>query len=94
MADTHHFAHSEKMLSPTSLAAMLDISERHLSDVRREDSMFPRPVLLGTLPRWSPDVIRQWMVAQSSDTVDDSPSTPVKPVITATKPKRRAARVH
>ena len=40
---------------------MLDISERHLTDVRREVETFPPPVLLGTLPRWSPAVIRRWM---------------------------------
>lgn len=61
MTDNFGFAPTEKMLTPTTLAQMLEISDRHLSDVRREDQTFPVPVLLGTLPRWSPAVIRRWM---------------------------------
>lgn len=55
------FAPIQQMLSPTSLAAMLGISERHLADVRHEDPSFPAPVMLGTLPRWSPATILRWM---------------------------------
>jgi predicted DNA-binding transcriptional regulator AlpA len=61
MTDDYGFAPTEKMLTPTTLAEMLEISDRHLTDVRREDKTFPTPVLLGTLPRWSPAVIRRWM---------------------------------
>lgn len=52
---------TEKMLDPTTLAEMLRISGRHLTDVRREDTTFPTPKMLGTLPRWSPAAIRRWM---------------------------------
>lgn len=61
MTDTYGFAPTEKILTPTTLAEMLEISERHLTDLRREDETFPAPTMLGTLPRWSPTVIRRWM---------------------------------
>lgn len=61
MTDIYGYAPTEKMLDPTALAEMLRISERHLTDVRNEDPTFPGPKMLGTLPRWSPAVIRRWM---------------------------------
>jgi predicted DNA-binding transcriptional regulator AlpA len=61
MDTTNGYAPTEKMLDPTALAEMLRISDRHLTDVRKEDKTFPAPKLLGTLPRWSPAAIRRWM---------------------------------
>lgn len=70
MTDTYGFAPTEKMLTPTTLAEMLEISDRHLTDVRREDQTFPAPVLLGTLPRWSPAAIRRWMDGSTAPSCD------------------------
>ena len=70
------FTPTEKMLDPTSLAEMLRISERHLTDVRREDNAFPQPRMLGTLPRWNPAVIRRWMdqpITVASETAEAAP---------------------
>jgi predicted DNA-binding transcriptional regulator AlpA len=55
------YSQPEQMLDPPALADMLRISIRHLDNVRRDDTSFPRPRMLGTLPRWSPEVIRRWM---------------------------------
>jgi hypothetical protein len=33
----------QKMLSPRAVASMLDVSERHVTDVRRDDRTFPAP---------------------------------------------------
>lgn len=43
MTTTNGFVPTEKMLDPTTLAEMLRISDRHLTDVRREDATFPAP---------------------------------------------------
>lgn len=61
MTENPCFARTEKMLDPSSLAQMLRISERHLTDLRHEDPTFPAPRMLGSLPRWSPTTIRRWV---------------------------------
>lgn len=61
MTDTYGFAPTEKMLTPAACAEMLGISERHLTNLRKTDPTFPAPKMLGTLPRWSPSVIRRYM---------------------------------
>jgi predicted DNA-binding transcriptional regulator AlpA len=68
----------EKMLSPDGLAEVLNISRRHLDDLRREDLTFPRPLMLGRLPRWSPVVIRQWTQGSAAlpATSDEADITP------------------
>ena len=43
---------------PKHIAHYLDVSERHVRDIRREDETFPPPRMVGSKPRWSPDVIR------------------------------------
>lgn len=37
--------------APSEVAAQLQISRRHLDDVRREDPSFPPPTMLGRCPR-------------------------------------------
>jgi predicted DNA-binding transcriptional regulator AlpA len=67
--DTQYgYTPTEKMLDPTTLAEMLRISDRHLTDVRKEDKTFPAPKMLGTLPRWSPTVVRRWMDGDAGTT--------------------------
>ena len=61
MTNYDGFVPTERMLTPSTLAEMLNVSDRHLTDVRHEDGTFPAPVMLGTLPRWSPTAIRRWM---------------------------------
>ena len=99
MTDTYGFAPTEKMLTPTTLAEMLDISERHLTDVRREDETFPAPVMLGTLPRWSPAVIRRWMDRPTAPCCTCAEPAPAAPPAAATRTKavkkaKGAQRVH
>ncbi len=43
---------------PKQIAHYLDVSERHVRDVRREDETFP-PRMAGREPRWSRDVSRR-----------------------------------
>lgn len=90
MTDTYGFAPTEKMLAPTTLAEMLDISERHLADVRREDETFPSPKMLGTLPRWSPAVIRRWMEGTPAA---DSPAAPGSAARSSSKGKNKGKAV-
>ena len=93
------FAPTERMLTPATLAEMLGISERHLTDLRNEDPTFPQPVWLGKLPRWSPAVIRRWMDRPATDgctcvhgkATDTAPATPDKQ---GPKKGKRAQRVH
>jgi hypothetical protein len=46
---------------PKRIAHYLDASERHIRDIRREDETFAAPRMIGSKPRWSPDVIRRWV---------------------------------
>lgn len=81
----------EKMLSPDGLAEVLNISRRHLDDLRREDLTFPRPLMLGRLPRWSPVVIRQWTqgsAAAVAATPDEADITPPPAPRRGKKPPR------
>jgi hypothetical protein len=64
---------------PKHIAHYLDVSERHVRDIRREDETFPPPRMVGRKPRWSPDVIRRW-VADGS---------PTRPPAGPTRPKRK-----
>lgn len=96
MTDTHGFAPTEKMLTPTSLAEMLAISDRHLTNLRREDATFPAPVMLGKLPRWSPATIRRWMDPQTSactkcSAVEQEAETQMAPNLSASKSRKTRA---
>lgn len=99
MTDTHGYAPTEKMLDPTALAEMPRISERHLTDLRREDPTLPALKMLGTLPRWSPAVIRNWMEEPTlgSSTGDRSSlasAAGATTSVTGTKKFKTVQRVH
>ena len=57
----HHEALGRHVLGPKHIAPHLDVSERHVRDIRREDETFPPPRMVGSKPRRSPDVIRRWV---------------------------------
>lgn len=76
MTETTHLTVPAHLLSCTDLpvgspgrfswtvddvAAALQISVRHLKTIRDEDSSFPAPRLLGTVPRWAPSSIARWL---------------------------------
>jgi hypothetical protein len=54
----------ETAWDPERVAAFLLISKRHLRDIRREDPTFPPPCMLGSKPRWSPEVVPAWLAAR------------------------------
>lgn len=91
MDTTYGYAPTEKMLDPTTLAEMLRISDRHLTDVRKEDKTFPAPKMLGTLPRWSPAAIRRWMDSDTACCRADSavPHPAPASTTTGTAPAKR-----
>jgi predicted DNA-binding transcriptional regulator AlpA len=68
---------------PQQVADYLQVSVRHIRDVRQEDETFPPPRMVGTRPRWSPDVIRRWVADGGGPT--RPPAGPTRP----TGPKRR-----
>ncbi|VXB06444.1 conserved hypothetical protein [Aeromicrobium sp. 9AM] len=49
------------MLDPEAVADVLQISIRHLADLRREDATFPAPRMVGSLPRWTYESIYAWV---------------------------------
>lgn len=77
MTDNNGFVPTEKMLDPTGLAQMLRISERHFTDLRSEDGSFPKPRMLGSLPRWSSATIRAWV--EQANTNDPAGSGALPP---------------
>ena len=50
--------------TPSEVARELKISLRHLNDLRREDTSFPAPIMLGRCPRWDPGHIRDHVRGQ------------------------------
>lgn len=50
--------------TPSDVARELQISLRHLCDLRREDKSFPTPTMLGRCPRWDPGQIRDHLRGQ------------------------------
>jgi predicted DNA-binding transcriptional regulator AlpA len=95
MTDNNGFAPTEQMLDPNALAEMLRISLRHLTDVRTDDPTFPKPRMLGTLPRWSPAVIGRWMEEPSIAPADNPAAlaTQISEVVRPTKPSKKAKAV-
>jgi predicted DNA-binding transcriptional regulator AlpA len=57
---------ADQAWEPQHVAQYLGICERHLRNVRNDDETFPRPRMLGRLPRWEPDVIRRWVAQGGS----------------------------
>jgi hypothetical protein len=52
-----------EILTPTSLAGFLRVSDRHLTNVRAQDDTFPEPRMLETTPRWTAASIHAWVEA-------------------------------
>lgn len=94
MTDRNGFAPTEQMLDPAALAEMLRVSERHLTDLRREDKTFPAPRMLGTLPRWSPAAIRRWMDTAAPCCTTAEARVPAIVVPLTGKKAKGAQRVH
>ncbi|GAA2572769.1 hypothetical protein GCM10010435_54470 [Winogradskya consettensis] len=61
------------------VAAYLKISTRHLGDIRTEDPTFPTPRMLGSLPRWHPKTVEDWLAA----------AEPAAPAKSEPKPRKR-----
>ncbi|WP_168929351.1 hypothetical protein [Nocardioides sp. GY 10113] len=57
---------TDRILDAAGVAAYLGVSPRHLADLRREDPGFPAPRMLGTLPRWSAQVLHDWIASPGS----------------------------
>ncbi|WP_418063740.1 hypothetical protein [Pimelobacter simplex] len=79
----------ENMLSPKGLAEVLDVSRRHLDDLRREDPTFPQQLMLGRLPRWCPVVIWQWTEGTAALALGDEAEGDAQP--TTPRAERTAA---
>jgi len=55
-------ADESMMLSTQDVARLMQCSDRHVTNLRREGRM-PPPVKLGTLVRWPRKVIEDWIAA-------------------------------
>lgn len=73
-----------RVLTGAGVADLLEVSERHLADVRKEDPTFPPPRMVGTLPRWTDTMIFAWL---------DSASAPAAPAAPTAKRKKAATDV-
>jgi predicted DNA-binding transcriptional regulator AlpA len=43
------------------VACYLNVSERHIRNLRKKDASFPAPRMVGCLPRWCPVAVRRWV---------------------------------
>lgn len=59
-------------------AHYLKISIRHLSALRVEDPTFPKPRMLGTLPRWEPSAVKSWLTGEDERLTGSSHRRPAK----------------
>lgn len=84
-AGDHHYTVADLILGPRELAALLRISERHLSDVRREDATFPVPRLVGTSPRWHISAVLAWIATPAQQNFGDTDGASIR------QPRRTAA---
>ena len=66
----------ESAWGPKQVARYLDVSERHVFDVRREDDTFPPPRMVGRKPRWSPHVVRRWVADGGASRPPAGPTGP------------------
>jgi predicted DNA-binding transcriptional regulator AlpA len=55
-----HVQQHEKLLTPTDLAALLQIDERSLRRMRNAGEV-PEPIEIGKLPRWRRAAIARWL---------------------------------
>ncbi|WP_100501210.1 helix-turn-helix transcriptional regulator [Geodermatophilus chilensis] len=42
-------------------ARYLNVSERHIRNLRKKDASFPTPRLVGRKPRWPADAVPRWV---------------------------------
>jgi hypothetical protein len=61
---------------PKRIAHYLDVSERHVRDIRREDDTFPALGMVGSKPSWSPDAVRRWVSHGGSTRPPADPTGP------------------
>ena len=94
MPDTDAPTVHPPMLGPETVAEILRISTRHLADLRREDSTFPSPRMVGTLPRWTYESIHTWVELPSRQS--EVGTADALAAVSRTTPSRskRVARVH
>ena len=43
------------------VARYLNVSERHIRNLRKKDASFPGPRMVGRRPRWCPVAVRRWV---------------------------------
>ena len=67
-----------EVLGPKELAAFLRVSEGSVLNARDNDPTFPKPKMVGTLPRWTKRRVLAWL-----DDVDDQPDEDAPAVPTA-----------
>ena len=48
------------------VARYLDVSERHVLNLRRTDPTFPTPRMVGRRPRWSPSAVPTWVAGDDT----------------------------
>lgn len=64
---------ADKAWGRVEVASYLDICVRSLTDLRREDSTFPRPRMVGRRPRWAPSTVIRWLEG-SDDAATKAPA--------------------
>ena len=67
---------ADKAWGPKHIAHYLDVSERHVRDIRREDDTFSAPRMVGSRPRWSPDAVRRWVAEGGAPRPPAGPTGP------------------
>lgn len=84
--NAHATCSSRCIIDLAALATLLGISESHLADIRKEDSEFPLPRMLGRMPRWVCGTIVDY-IASPAARHDEAPAQ--KP---AAKKSRRSTK--
>ncbi|WP_448610079.1 helix-turn-helix transcriptional regulator [Geodermatophilus sp. URMC 60] len=79
MANDTTWPPDDQSWGPKQIAHYLNVSERHIRDVRNEDETFPPPRMVGSKPRWSPDVIRRWIADGGASRPPAGPTGPTGP---------------
>lgn len=77
------------------IAIALQISVRHLKNIRDEDVTFPAPRMLGTVPRWAAASIAQWLAGDLTQPTtgadEDAPAEAVPAPAGATRRRKPPA---
>lgn len=48
------------------VARYLNVSERHIRNLRKRDASFPAPRMVGRRPRWAADAVPSWVAGGGS----------------------------